>query len=342
MKKLLSLALCLVCSTTCTYATNKGLDISEWQGDSIDFTQLKSDGMEVVYIRVAEGGDYEDKYWKINYEGATDAELKIGFYHYMDATTTDEASTQAQYLYSLIKDTTYDCYPAMDFESFGSLSDSEINEIAQTYISELSDLVGTTVVIYSDSSNASSLWDESLNVYPLWVADYSSSDPDLGNWTEWAGFQYSDSGSVNGIDDDTVDLDYFKDTIFISQADDTADTTTTDTTADTTTADTTTATTTTTDTTTATTDTTTDTTTATTDTTTDATTATTDTTTDTTTLQPILLQMLLQLQPILLPTLLPILLQILLQMLLLLILTPYNLVTHFGQLLKQMIPLWLN
>ncbi len=217
MKKAIALTTCLLSLCSSTYATTyKGIDISHWQGDNIDFTEVKDDGIDVVYIKVAQGSDYEDPAWKTNYSGASDAGLSVGFYHYVTATSTDEAATQAKYFYDLIKDTTYEGYPVMDFESFSDLTDDEINEIATTYLTTLSELVGTTVAIYSDSSNADTLWDASLNVYPLWVAAYSQSDPDIGNWSDWAGFQYSDTGTVNGIDSSDIDLNYFKDTMFIS------------------------------------------------------------------------------------------------------------------------------
>lgn len=39
-----------------------GIDISEWQGP-INFESVKEDGIEVVYIRAGEGGNYEDAYF---------------------------------------------------------------------------------------------------------------------------------------------------------------------------------------------------------------------------------------------------------------------------------------
>lgn len=193
----------------------QGIDVSVYQRD-IDYEQVKAYGIEVVYIRAGEGYDYIDPYFEQNYENALTAGLKIGYYHYVTASNATEAETQAEFFYSLIKDKTIDCYPAMDFEAFPELSREEINEIAMTYLETLSRLLGYSAAIYTDVNNIETLWDSSLSQYPLWVAEYGTGMPrSIGDWTEWSGFQYSDMGNVSGIDGD-VDLDYFKDSIFIA------------------------------------------------------------------------------------------------------------------------------
>ncbi|MDU6360205.1 MAG: LysM peptidoglycan-binding domain-containing protein [Peptostreptococcaceae bacterium] len=192
-----------------------GIDISEWQGP-IDFELVKEDGIEVVYIRAGEGGNYEDAYFMSHYEGAKAANLKIGFYHYVTATSTEEAKEQARYFASLITDKRMDCRPAMDFENFGNLSNNEINAIAKTYLDTLTQLTGITPMLYTDEYNAANLWSSSLNHYPLWIAEYDVITPSsLGPWENWSGFQHSDTGSINGIVGN-VDLDYFKESAFIT------------------------------------------------------------------------------------------------------------------------------
>ena len=236
MKHLItSLTLCLFPFTLFTaptlYANDTllhGIDISEWQG-SINFSDVKNTGIDIIYIRAAEGGDYEDQYFQSHYEGAIAAGLKVGFYHYITATSTEEAIQQAQFFYSLIKDKQMDCLPVMDFESFSNLSDEEINQIATTYMETLEKLMNVTPMLYSDASNAGSLWDDSLTIYPLWVADYDVTTPEtIGDWSQWAGFQYSDAGDISGIDGN-VDLDYFKTDVFISTSSTSSSNTTTST-----------------------------------------------------------------------------------------------------------------
>lgn len=191
-----------------------GIDVSEWQG-SIDFSLVKASGIDVVYIRSSEGNNYIDPYFKDNYENAKDNDLKVGFYHYLTAKSTSEALEQAEFFVSVVKGTSPDCRLAMDFESFGDLSISEINDISEVFLSEVERLSGKDVVIYSDAFNAANTFSKALSSqYPVWVADYFISEPGDGNWDTWVGFQYTDRGRILGISGN-VDRDYFTDGILL-------------------------------------------------------------------------------------------------------------------------------
>ena len=192
-----------------------GIDVSAWQGD-IDFEAVKQSGIEVVYIKSSES-QWVDPYFESNYEKATAANLKVGVYHYVTARTVEEARVEAAFFVSVLEDKALDCRLAMDFESFGNLSVAQINEIGLAFLQTVESLSGKEVVVYSDTSNAINIWNESIANYPLWVAEYGVSEPqDNGNWSSWVGFQYSDAGSISGIGGGSVDLDYFTDGIFLS------------------------------------------------------------------------------------------------------------------------------
>lgn len=192
-----------------------GIDVSQWQG-SIDFSDVKDSGIEIVYIRASEGYGYKDPYCLDNYEGAKNNGLKVGFYHYLTATNEEEALSQAEFFVSVIKGLQVDCKLAMDFEYFGTLSISEINKIAETFLKEVIRLSGKEVVIYSDAYNAKFTFNKTLaQTYPIWVADYEVTSPGDGNWNAWVGFQYTDQGNVSGINA-YVDKNYFTNGIFLS------------------------------------------------------------------------------------------------------------------------------
>ena len=193
-----------------------GIDVSNWQG-SIDFEAVRQSGIEVVYIKASEG-HWADPNFETNYERAKEAELRVGVYHYVTATTVEEARSEAAFFVSQLEGKTIDCRLAMDFESFGSLTREEINEIGLVFLQTVESLSGKEAVVYSDASNAQTLWNAEIARYPLWVAEYGVSEPqDNGRWHNWVGFQYSDSGRVSGIEGSTVDLDYFTGEIFLSE-----------------------------------------------------------------------------------------------------------------------------
>ena len=191
-----------------------GIDVSEFQG-AINFSEVKNAGIEVVYIRSSYGTNV-DPYFQTNYENAKENGLKVGFYHYVEATNVQEAIIEADFWASVIKDTEPDCKLAMDFEYFGDLNKYEINQIATTFLERTEQASGREMVIYSDAYNAIAVFDSTLIKYPIWVADYGVDEPESnGKWQTWVGFQYSDTGSIPGINGN-VDLDKFTDGIFLS------------------------------------------------------------------------------------------------------------------------------
>lgn len=215
MKKVLSilaLSIILFLSNIKTSEAIAGIDVSEWQR-TIDFTSVKEDGIEIVYIRSSAGNSYKDAKFEENYRNAKQAGLKIGFYHFVTARNTSEAKEQARFFASVIEGKVADCRLAMDFETFRGLSNKEINEIARTFLEEVKALTDKDLVIYSDAFNASRTFDQSLfDTYPLWIAEYDVEKPEKEDWIGW---QYTDRGKVSGIKDN-VDRDEFKESIFLN------------------------------------------------------------------------------------------------------------------------------
>ena len=196
----------------------RGIDISEWQGN-IDFEAVRNSGIEVVYIKSSEGTNYIDHYFEANYRGAKEAGLKVGFYHFVTARSVEEAEEEARFFARVISGKEIDLRLAMDFESFGDLNVSEINDISEVFLQTLEEVTGENVVIYSDASNARNVFSRQLaKSYPIWVAEYFAEEPeDNGKWETWVGFQYTDRLSVAGINA-RVDGDEFTNGIFLEEA----------------------------------------------------------------------------------------------------------------------------
>ncbi len=194
----------------------EGIDVSEWQG-TINFEEVAKAGIEIVYIRVSEGTDYIDPYFRENYEKAKENGLKTGFYHYVTGRSIEQARAEAEFFVANIKGTQPECKLAMDFESFGDLSVEETNEISKVFLERVQELSGKECVIYSDAYNAKEVFDEELaRKYAIWVADYFVEEPaDNGKWLSWVGFQYTDKGRINGINGN-VDRDKFTNGILLN------------------------------------------------------------------------------------------------------------------------------
>lgn len=194
-----------------------GIDISEWQGN-IDFAEVKASGIDIIYIKSSEGSRYIDPYFRTNYSEAKENGFNIGFYHFLTATTENDAIEQARFFASVVNGLDSDCRLAMDFEVFDRLSTQEINDISFAFLTEVERLTGKEVVVYSDAFNARNTFSRELaSSFPVWIAEYDTSEPSNGNWSSWVGFQYTNQARVSGIPG-FVDRDYFTPEIFLTDS----------------------------------------------------------------------------------------------------------------------------
>ena len=213
-----------------------GIDISRWQGGSIDFARVKEAGYGIVYIRAGGGGDYTDPDFERNYTEAKAAGMKqacvspipAGFRYnpetgkrqtyraIPDTENETEAGEQAAHFASLVRDKEPDCRPAMEFVIDG-LDNATVNRLALAFLQRAEELSGFAMCVYTNAYNAGNVYSGAITAYPLWIAEYDVERPsDIGTWTAWAGWQYDASASVPGVDGN-VDRDIFTNGIFLPE-----------------------------------------------------------------------------------------------------------------------------
>ena len=209
-------------STVCAITSSAGvvydgIDVSDWQG-FIDYSAVKASGISIVYIKASQGNDFKDPYFEINYENARSNGLKVGFYHFLTATSTQEAEQEAKFFASVISGKISDCRLAMDYETFQGANIEKIQEIAQTFLQKVQQLTGKQMVIYSDLYNATHVFQTNLaKQYPLWIAYYGREEALVeqnSNWSNWIGWQYEDKGRIVGIGG-YVDRDFYTEEILL-------------------------------------------------------------------------------------------------------------------------------
>ena len=190
----------------------KGIDVSNHQRN-INWGGVKSSGVEVAYIKATEGNYFKDGYAVANYNGAKQNGIAVGFYHFLNGTSS--GSEQANYFYNFLKSNNllaYDLKLCIDVETACSgLTDKVIE-----FINTLKGLTGQDVLIYTGPSFANSNLDNRLAGYPCWIAHYGVSSPMPTNiWgTNYAGWQYSSTGSISGVPGN-CDVDNFYDAVFL-------------------------------------------------------------------------------------------------------------------------------
>lgn len=86
-----------------------GIDVSEFQGEEIDWKRVKKSGVEFAIIRLGyraygESGDLVmDAMYEQNMEGALDAGLDVGVYFFSQAISAAEAVEEAEFVLENVK-----------------------------------------------------------------------------------------------------------------------------------------------------------------------------------------------------------------------------------------------
>lgn len=193
----------------------EGIDVSRYQG-SINWRKVRADGKAFAFVKASQGQSYVDPTFEANVKGAKEAGVLIGAYHFLDAASASAARLEARHFAKVLERVggaaALDLPPVMDYENNpAGLSKSAINSVAKAFLTELESATGRRPIIYSGNSFAAN-FDASLSPYKLWVARYSSSAPyDTPAWKQWAFWQYSDNGRVDGISG-PVDLNVYSGT----------------------------------------------------------------------------------------------------------------------------------
>ncbi|MDT3424840.1 GH25 family lysozyme M1 (1,4-beta-N-acetylmuramidase) [Paenibacillus forsythiae] len=194
----------------------QGLDVSHHNGQ-IDWSRVADEGYHFVFIKASEGKKFRDNKFAGNLQGAREAGLLAGAYHFLNAVTPENARLEADNFASAIEEaggiSQLDMPPVMDYENNpGKLAPEEIREVARAFLDELEVLTGCRPMIYT-GSYFSSNFDSSFSDYKLWIAKYSSKPPqNIQAWNNWDIWQYTESGAIPGINGN-VDLNYYNGSI---------------------------------------------------------------------------------------------------------------------------------
>ena len=187
----------------------RGIDVSKWQGD-IDWKKVSMSGIDFAMIRSSFGNMHTDEKLAENVAGCEKYGIPYGFYHYSYADSTAEAKKEARYFLSVIKKYNPEYPIVLDIENdhFKSMSRKQVTNIILAFVKEIEN-AGYYVSIYSFAKFFNDYVDMSkIENYDIWIACWGDEerlnsfyDGPYGMW------QYSATGSVNGIDGE-VDLDY--------------------------------------------------------------------------------------------------------------------------------------
>jgi lysozyme len=195
----------------------QGVDVSEYQ-DTVDWTAVKAAGIDFAIARVSDGTGSPDGQFSANWPGMKAAGLVRGVYQFFEP--GEDPTAQAQLLINAVGMLGDGDLPAVaDMEVTGGQSPATIAANLTTWSAAVKAGTGKVPMIYTAPGYWNSdVGSDAFSDQPLWAANWCVTCPDLSaNWTNWVVWQYSDSGTVNGIPD-TVDLDEFNGSLAQLQA----------------------------------------------------------------------------------------------------------------------------
>jgi lysozyme len=180
--------------------TVEGIDVSVWQA-SVDWPAVKGDGIAFAVARVSYGVSKDD-WFDTNWSGIRSAGLVRGTYQYFlaDEDAIDQANVMLDAIGALEAG---DLPPILDVETLAGQSPATVVDKMSQWLTHVEAAIGRKPIIYTGKY----FWQDNIasdafTDYPLWIPNYSFDCPNLpdGYWNNWVLFQYTDSGSVSGVD----------------------------------------------------------------------------------------------------------------------------------------------
>lgn len=196
-----------------------GIDVYNGDGE-IDWQKVKAAGMDFVIIKLGDS-NRKDIMFEKNYTGAKAAGLDVGVYFYTYSTDAVGAKKDAELTLNYLGGKKLE-YPVFyDMEDYKSYLPSELpvdtrTEMIYTYVNEIIK-GGYYPGVYTNVNWITNKFSEKemCNMFDIWIARYPSTTNYKNVLNEYSSkysmWQYSDTGSVNGIEGD-VDMNVsFKD-----------------------------------------------------------------------------------------------------------------------------------
>lgn len=185
----------------------RGLDVSHHQG-RIDWSAVAGTGVDFVYMKATEGGDWVDRQFARNWAETGRLGLKRGAYHFFTLRTP--GAKQADHFVATVPHEAVALPPAVDLEFSGNSkirpTPAQFQRELGVFLARLEQHYQTRPVIYT-TYNFYDAYLQGLTLERVWIREVhlAPRGPFRDRWTFW---QYSARGTVAGISG-RVDLNVF-------------------------------------------------------------------------------------------------------------------------------------
>ena len=191
-----------------------GIDVSKWQGE-VDWDMVVIDNVKFAYVKATEGQTYVSKTFSDQMEGAREAGLVVGAYHFSRPDTQEgmgDAIREAEHFLKTYDPRCGDLIPCLDLEAGVKTDDGYNVDWALTWLSHIEKQTSIKPMIYTANwylngyvrraQDGEAI--DALGSYPLWWAEYRDSDTtnpskDMTPFEKWDIWQWTGSGNTLGV-----------------------------------------------------------------------------------------------------------------------------------------------
>ncbi|HEY4650421.1 MAG TPA: GH25 family lysozyme [Pontibacter sp.] len=186
--------------------TLKGIDVSRWQKE-VDWMQVKESGVTFAFVKATQGDFRLDPFFARNWEETKRYGIKRGAYHFFKPEAPVE--DQIKLFTSTVTLAPGDLPPVLDVEvAAPGMSGEELRANIKTWLEAVTKYYGVRPIIYTGQNYYRRWLKGHFSEYHFWIARYSPVKPEVHHTDSWMFWQYTDSGSVAGINS-AVDINFF-------------------------------------------------------------------------------------------------------------------------------------
>ena len=181
-----------------------GLDISHHQG-TVDWQKVFSTNAKFIYLKATDGVTYLDPSYLKHIQTLSQGPLFVGAYHFFEP--KDKGQDQATHFlkYFTAKGM---LPPVLDVEVIGSTKPQTLRHEVMQWLSQVEASTKCKPIIYTNRIFWEKYLGNHFKDYPLWLADYANTISLPTGVNQWAFWQHTQTGRLDGISVD-VDLNFF-------------------------------------------------------------------------------------------------------------------------------------
>jgi lysozyme len=177
-----------------------GIDVSRYQQmiawDAVKEMKVKNIQVHFAFIKATEGIGNTDQQFHRNWKKSKNAGIIRGAYHFFIA--SKDGKSQAKNFIDAVDLEPGDLPPVLDVEQLNGVSAIALKKEVKEWLDAVEFNYGVLPIIYTNVDFYKRYLGSEFDKYPLWAAHYYEyQQPRISR--DWAFWQHSDEGRVNGV-----------------------------------------------------------------------------------------------------------------------------------------------